>query len=325
MPGLPRLCCSASQMLLHRVFSLAKWSPPKPHTSSVSWPACSIAAEYACVTFCTFWHSFQTPLIEYCYHLFTVAPIIIQLFFVCETLTCCRKYWLFYFLFCHHSVKWSCPVVLAENIVRVLPYPHLLISITDCQTVSCYSVRCALTVAHPKRHIPPPSSSPSAPRSEITSPSVWPEPAHAKLMGALLSKAPPQLFTLINLMWRSVEGIVWKSSQCHDPVPCRWTEGELGNLREGGWEREPGKRERNGGLKQNKNRYRELKAGWIAQEEQIYGHKYVFLFLRNENRVLVIYSLQRFNTNWYDFQCPMTGFCRTVQQKSTWKIQFQQL
>lgn len=80
--------------------------------------------------------------------------------------------------------------------------------------------------------VPPPRSVPSASRSEITSPSVWPWPGHAKLMGAPLSKAPPQLFTLINLMWRSVEGIVWKSSQCRDPVPCRWTEGELGK---GGW------------------------------------------------------------------------------------------
>lgn len=44
--------------------------------------------------------------------------------------------------------------------------------------------------------------------TEITSPSVSPEPGHAKPMRAPLSKAPPQLLTLINLMWRSVEGTV---------------------------------------------------------------------------------------------------------------------
>lgn len=101
---------------------------------------------------------------------------------------------------------------------------------------------------HPADHdVPPPSSvSPLAPRIEITSPSVLPEPGHAKPMGALLSKAPPQLLTLINLMWRSVEGTVWKSSQCRDPVPCCWTEGELGKLGEGGWEREPGRKKERG-------------------------------------------------------------------------------
>lgn len=56
-------------------------------------------------------------------------------------------------------------------------------------------------------------------------------------MEAPLSKAPPQWFTLINLMWRSVEGIVWKSRQCRDPVPCRWTQGKSarGGRGEAGW------------------------------------------------------------------------------------------
>lgn len=73
-------------------------------------------------------------------------------------------------------------------------------------------------------------------RREITSPSVSPEPGHAKPMGALLSKAPPQLLTLINLMWCSVERTVWKSSEYHDLVPCRWTKRELSKLW-GGWMR----------------------------------------------------------------------------------------
>lgn len=71
---------------------------------------------------------------------------------------------------------------------------------------------------------------PSAFRDEITSPSALPESGHAKPMGALLSKPLPQLLTLINLMCRSVEGTVWKSSQSRDPVPCRWTERKLGKL-----------------------------------------------------------------------------------------------
>lgn len=78
---------------------------------------------------------------------------------------------------------------------------------------------------------PPPTQ--FAPTTEITSPSVSPEPVHAKPMGALLSKAPPQLLTLINLTWRSVGGRVWKSSQWRDPLPCRWTKGGLGKLRGG--------------------------------------------------------------------------------------------
>lgn len=91
-----------------------------------------------------------------------------------------------------------------------------------------------------------PRPSPFAPRTEITSPSVSPEPGYAKPMGALLSKAPSQLLTLIKSMWRSVEATVWKSSQCRDPVPCHWTEGELGKLGEGGWEQEPGKKRERG-------------------------------------------------------------------------------
>lgn len=69
---------------------------------------------------------------------------------------------------------------------------------------------------------------------DYSSPSVWAEPGGAKLMGALLSKAPPHLFTLINLMWRSGEGTVWKSSRARDPVPWRWTEMGIGKTW-GGW------------------------------------------------------------------------------------------
>lgn len=76
--------------------------------------------------------------------------------------------------------------------------------------------------------LPLASCVPCAPRREIISPSASPESGHAKPMGALLSKPLLQLLTLINLMWRSVEGVVWKSSQCHDPVPCCWTEWKSG-------------------------------------------------------------------------------------------------
>lgn len=77
---------------------------------------------------------------------------------------------------------------------------------------------------------------------DYSSPSVWAEPGGAKLMGALLSKAPPHLFTLINLMWRSVEGTVWKWSHGRDPVPRRWTEMGIGRTW-GGWAR-PGRGKR---------------------------------------------------------------------------------
>lgn len=137
---------------------------------------------------------------------------------------------------------------------------------------------CALSPSSSGDSAPPPRSIPSASRSEITSPSVWPEPGHAKLMGAPLSKAPPQLFTLINLMWRSVEGIVWKSSQCRDPVPCRWTEGELGKRGEGGWEQEPGKRERVGGKKKKKNGIKNTDSGEIKTALQIHARTYLSLF-----------------------------------------------
>lgn len=140
--------------------------------------------------------------------------------------------------------RYSASALLSVNIIN----PHLLIL---WQTLSCDLIVSwpppRSTCTHPNGcNVPPPSPVPSAPRAEITSPSVSPEPGHAKPMGALLSKAPPQLLTLINLMWRSVEGTVWKSSQCRDPVPCRWTEGELGKLGEGGWEREPGERKKRG-------------------------------------------------------------------------------
>lgn len=58
--------------------------------------------------------------------------------------------------------------------------------------------------------VPPPSSVPSsAPGPQIIQAHLyeWGR-GRAKLMGALLSKAPPHLFALINSMWRSVEGTV---------------------------------------------------------------------------------------------------------------------
>lgn len=114
------------------------------------------------------------------------------------------------------------------------------------------------------------------------------------------------LLTLINLMWRSVEGTVWKSSQCRDPVPCHWTEGELGKLGEDGWETVARKEEREQ-WKQNKKERDRVMAGRWKQFEALYqrlhrgkGYMHIKCFFFSQWKQVVSYDIgsSSKNINW---------------------------